>query len=49
MPAVLALLDHDEVAAIDEGDHLSGVLPLRAELLTPSLLDRFGPRLRGVS
>ena len=49
MPAVLALLDRDEVAAIDEGDHVWGVPPLRAELLTPSLLDRFGPRRRGVS
>jgi len=49
MPAVLALLDRDELGAIDEGDRVSGVPPLRPELLTPSLLDRFGPRRRGVS
>jgi hypothetical protein len=39
MPTVLALLDREEVAAIDEGDHVSGVPPLRPELLTPSCRD----------
>jgi Putative zinc-finger len=49
MPAVLGLLDRDEVAAMDNGDQVSGVPPLRPELLTPWLLHRFGPRRRGVS